>query len=170
MAPDEGLFSNRNIGQICLNIHFCFIILFTSSSPSRFIFFYTLLLYWSRSTAGMGDTAPLIGCRCGLANFLYILASFRRALRTVWPDKSICKENSTINQDYPARCLFLTDIHSSDWFQLKFHEKKLIFHFQNDQSGRAPQCSASRAGNYIPFILPFLVLTMIRGPFLQKSR
>ena len=116
LAPDEGLFSNRNIGQICLNIYFCFIILFTSSSPSRFIFFYTLLLYWSRSTAGMGDTAPLIGCRCGLANFLYILASFRRALRTVWPDKSICKENSTINQDYPARCLFLTDIHSSDWF------------------------------------------------------
>ena len=29
----EGLFSNRTIGQICLNIYFCFILLFSSSSP-----------------------------------------------------------------------------------------------------------------------------------------
>ena len=55
-------------------------------------------------------------CCCGLANFLYILESFYRALRTVWPDKSICKENSTVNRDYPAWCLLLNDMHSSDGF------------------------------------------------------
>ena len=35
LAPVEGLFSNRNNGQICLNIYFCFILLFTSSPPCR---------------------------------------------------------------------------------------------------------------------------------------
>ena len=33
LAPVEGLFSNRTIGQICLNIYFSFILLFSSSSP-----------------------------------------------------------------------------------------------------------------------------------------
>ena len=59
---------------------------------------------------------PSLVCCCGLANFLYILESFYRALRTVWPDKSICKENSTVNRDYPAWCLLLNDMHSSDGF------------------------------------------------------
>ena len=35
LAPVEGLFSNRTIGQICLNIYFSFILLFTSSPPCR---------------------------------------------------------------------------------------------------------------------------------------
>ena len=36
LAPEEALFSNRNIGQFVLNIYiFCFILLCTSSSPCR---------------------------------------------------------------------------------------------------------------------------------------
>ena len=60
-SPEEGLFSKRNIGQICLSIQLCifFVVLFClllhclalRISLPLYIF-YELLLYWSRPTTG----------------------------------------------------------------------------------------------------------------------
>ena len=59
----EGLFSNRNIGQVRLNMYFCFILLFTSSSPCRKDQFAVLCFstsYYSTDPGlQLGDPAPL---------------------------------------------------------------------------------------------------------------
>ena len=62
LAPEEGLFSNRNVRQICLNIYFLFysfvyfFIVMRKGSVCRFIFLYKLLFYCSRSTSGRSGT------------------------------------------------------------------------------------------------------------------
>ena len=64
LAPEESLCSNRNIGQICLNIYFfCFILWFTSSSPWRkdqfaFLWFSTSY-YCTDAGLQLRDTVPL---------------------------------------------------------------------------------------------------------------
>ena len=66
----------------------------------------------------------------GLGGFLRSSKSKGRLplVTTGGPDQSICKENSTINQNCPVR------VHSSDGFLAKTLERSL-FHFQNDRSG-----------------------------------
>ena len=62
LTPGEGLFSNRNIGQICFNIYFLFysFVYFSIALPLRitlpFYIFCKLLLYKSRYTTGRSGT------------------------------------------------------------------------------------------------------------------
>ena len=63
LAPVEGLFSNRTIGQICLNIYFCFILLFTSPSPClkdhSAVFTFSASFYCTNRGIQLGDPTPL---------------------------------------------------------------------------------------------------------------
>ena len=64
LAPEESLFSNRNIEQICLNIYiFCFILWFTSSSPwhkDQFaVLWFSTSYYCTDAGLQLRDTAPL---------------------------------------------------------------------------------------------------------------
>ena len=61
-------------------------------------------------------------------------------IRAGWPpDQFSRKENSTIDQElFRQISLFVNGIftHGCDEFSVKNSQKRLIFHFQNDRSGR----------------------------------
>ena len=81
LAPEEGLFSNRNIakGNLFKYIYFCFILLFTSSSPCRkdqsaVSYFSTSLIVLIQVHNWEVRHHSLVCC-CELANILYICDS-----------------------------------------------------------------------------------------------
>ena len=75
LAPVEGLFSNRNIGQICFNIYFLFILSVTSSSPclkdhSAVLYFLQVIIVQIQVYNWEIRHNSTV-CRCGLADVLY---------------------------------------------------------------------------------------------------
>jgi len=75
LAPVEGLFSNRNIGQICLIYIFCFILLFTSSLPYRkdhsAVLYFLQVIIVQIQVYNWEFRHHSTVCRCGLADILY---------------------------------------------------------------------------------------------------
>ena len=89
LTPKEGLFSTRNIVQICLNIYiFCFILLFTSSSSCRkegsvAVLYFSTSCYFTDPGLHLGDPAPLIGLSLWTCWYFIYFGIFLQAIFSI---------------------------------------------------------------------------------------
>ena len=167
LAPEDGLFSNRNIGQICLN--YIFLLLFFCLLLHRLA-----VSYFSKSCCctdpglQQGDPAPLIGLSlwtCWFFNIFWCLFIVRLELSG---------QTSPFLRRIPLLIRTIQSeakLHSRQrWVLVKISRKNWYFIFKNIWPvwSRAPQCTANREGNYITFNLHFLALSHDQRPRFSK--